>query len=347
MIAKLKLKDGTFFAGQGFGAPVSSSGEVVFSTGMVGYPETLTDPSFYGQILVMTYPLIGNYGVPDRSYFESRKIWIKGLIVQNYIDSPSHFESQRTLSSWLESENIPGIQGIDTRMLTTKLRDQGVMLGKIELENQTIEEQYDPNAENVLPHVSVAKPEVFGPGKKNVVLIDCGAKENIIRSLVKRGVRVTVVPWDFDPLLQGLNFDGVVLPNGPGDPQKATKTIAITKGLLSQGVPLFGICLGNQILSLAAGGATYKLKFGHRGQNQPCQELASKRAMMTSQNHGFAVDPKSLSSDWAEWFINLNDGSNEGIRHKLKPFFSVQFHPEASPGPVEAKSLFDEFVDLL
>lgn len=346
MIAKLILKDGTSLAGESFGAPVNSSGEVVFSTGMVGYPETLTDPSFYGQILVMTYPLIGNYGVPDKSYFESKQIWIKGLIVQNYIDSPSHFESKQTLSAWLKSQNIPAISGVDTRALTTKLRDHGVLLGRIEA-GTGLSEQYDPNLENVLPFVSRNKIEVFGTGKKNVVLIDCGAKENIIRSLVRRGLRVTVAPWDFDPIKQNLNFDGVILSNGPGDPQKAAQTIEMTRGLLSQRVPVFGICLGNQILALAAGGRTYKLKFGHRGQNQPCQDVFSKRAIMTSQNHGFAVDPKSLGKDWAEWFINLNDGSNEGIRHKLKPFFSVQFHPESSPGPIEAKSLFDEFVSLL
>lgn len=346
MIAKLILKDGTILEGESFGALLNSSGEVVFSTGMVGYPETLTDPSFYGQVLVMTYPLIGNYGVPDKSYFESKQIWIKGLIVQNYIDSPSHFESKQTLSTWLKSQNIPAISGIDTRALTIKLRDQGVMLGKIEA-GATLSEQYDPNLENVLPFVSRSKIEVFGTGKKNVVLIDCGAKENIIRSLVRRGMRVTVVPWDFDPIKQNLNFDGVILSNGPGDPQKAVQTIETTRGLLSQRVPVFGICLGNQILALAAGGATYKLKFGHRGQNQPCQNVFTKRAIMTSQNHGFAVDPKSLGQDWDEWFINLNDGSNEGIRHKTKPFFSTQFHPESSPGPVEAKSLFDEFVSIL
>lgn len=347
MIAKLVLTDGTILEGESFGAPVNSSGEVVFSTGMVGYPETLTDPSFYGQILVATYPLIGNYGVPQKLYFESKQIWIKGLIVQNYIDYPSHFESKQTLSSWLKSQNIPAIWGIDTRALTSKLRNHGVMLGKIEVENQPVKAQYDPNLENVLPFVSCTKSEVFGTGKKNVVLIDCGAKRNIIRSLVRRGLRVTVVPWDFDPIAKGLNFDGVILSNGPGDPQKALKTIATTKGLLFQRVPIFGICLGNQILALASGGSTYKLKFGHRGQNQPCQETSTKKAIVTSQNHGFAVDPKSLSSDWAEWFVNLNDGSNEGIRHKSKPFFSVQFHPESSPGPVEAKSLFDEFVTLL
>jgi carbamoyl-phosphate synthase small subunit len=357
MQGKLTLSDGTVFLGESFGSEEftslgdePTSGEVVFNTGMVGYPESLTDPSYFGQILVLTYPLQGNYGVPGKDFWESKKIQVKGLIVQNYIDHPSHFESQKTLGEWLKAEGIPALQGIDTRALTTKLREHGVMLGKIEIghiSHATGNSIYDPNKENILPYVSTKKVEVFGEGKKNIVLIDCGAKENIIRSLIKRGVRVTKVPWNFNPLKEKLDFDGVLVSNGPGDPKQAKETIETVRQLLAESIPTFGICLGSQILSLAAGGETYKLKFGHRGQNQPVQDVITKKAVITSQNHGFAVDTKSLSKDWTEWFVNLNDGTNEGIRHKNKPFMAVQFHPEASPGPVEGGYLFDEFISYL
>lgn len=378
MQGKLTLSDGTVFLGQSFGAEgkessgLSStslgdeptSGEVVFNTGMVGYPESLTDPSYFGQILVLTYPLIGNYGVPKKDFWESGKVQVKGLIVQNYINNPSHFESKNSLGEWLKMEGIPALQGIDTRALTTKLREHGVMLGRIELESRVKSQEsreesarlstlatghsiYDPNSENILPYVSCEKVEVYGSGKKNIILIDCGAKENIIRSLVKRGVRVTRVPWNFNPLGSKIDFDGVFITNGPGDPKQAKVTIENIKLVLNQGIPTLGICLGSQILALAAGGNTYKLKFGHRSQNQPVLDQTSKKAIITSQNHGFAVDMKSLGSDWKEWFINLNDGTNEGIRHKKKPFLAVQFHPEASPGPTDAGYLFDEFISYL
>ncbi len=361
----LILSDGTIFKGESFGAEESTSlgdeptsGEVVFNTGMVGYPESLTDPSYFGQILVLTYPLQGNYGVPKEDFWESKKIQVKGLIVQNYIDHPSHFESRKTLGDWLKTEGIPALQGIDTRALTIKLRQHGVMLGKIAVKEDK-SEIYDPNSENLLPYVSTKKVEVYGEGKKNIVLIDCGAKENIVRSLVKRGVRVTRVPWDFNPLkfmdsrLRGndkekrLDFDGVLVSNGPGDPKQAKETIENMSQVLKEGISTLGICLGSQILALAAGGNTYKLKFGHRGQNQPVQDVISKKAVITSQNHGFAVDMKSMGKDWTEWFVNLNDGTNEGIRHKNKPFLAVQFHPEANPGPVEGGYLFDEFISYL
>ncbi len=342
MNGKLTLSDGTVFLGQSFGAEGNTSGEVVFNTGMVGYPESLTDPSYYGQILVLTYPLVGNYGVPDKKFWESKKIQPKALIVQNYIDTPSHFESEKTLSQWLKEEHIPALQGVDTRALTIKLREHGVMLGKIGEGGI-----YDPNKENLLPYVSVDKIEIYGKGKKNVLLIDCGDKENIIRSLVKRSVRVTRVPWDFDPAAAEFKFDGVFVTNGPGDPKQAKRTIENIKLVLKKGIPTFGICLGSQILALAAGGDTYKLKFGHRGQNQPVINPNTKKAIITSQNHGYAVDMKSLGSKWEEWFVNLNDGTNEGIKHKTKPFLAVQFHPEANPGPLDAGYLFDEYVDLL
>ena len=352
MTGKLTLSDGTFFLGKSFGSEVSTSGEVVFNTGMVGYPESLTDPSYFGQILSLTYPLAGNYGVPGREFWESKKLQIKGLIVQNYIDNPSHFESQKTLSSWLKEEGIPALQGVDTRALTSKLREHGVMLGQLTIDNgQLTKKIYDPNKENVLPFVSTDKVQTYGDGKKNIVLIDCGAKENIIRSLVRRGAKITRVPYDFDVMDPAFRrdyvFDGVLISNGPGDPKQANKTIQNVKKILDKGIPTFGICLGSQILALAAGGNTYKLKFGHRGQNQPVQDVGSKKAIITSQNHGFAVDMKSMGKDWEEWFINLNDGTNEGIKHKTKPFKAVQFHPEANPGPFDAGYLFDDFIKSL
>ena len=348
MKGKLILSDGTTITGESFGSDKSTSGEVVFNTGMVGYPESLTDPSYFGQILVLTYPLVGNYGVPDQRFWESKRIQVKGLIVQNYIDHPSHFESQRTLSQWLKQEGIPALQGIDTRALTIKLREHGVMLGKIAISHQlSAIRQYDPNQENLLPYVSTDRVLTYGQGAKHIVLIDCGVKENIIRSLLKRRMKVTRVPWDFNLLAAKMDFDGVLISPGPGDPQMARATIDTTKKLIEANIPIFGICLGSQILALASGGNTYKLKFGHRSQNQPVLDPKSNKAIITSQNHGFAVEAKSLGSDWVECFINLNDGTNEGIRHKTKPFMAVQFHPEASPGPNDGGYLFDEFIKLL
>ena len=240
------------------------------------------------------------------------------------------------------------MQGVDTRALTIKLRELGVMLGKIVVSHQSsVVRQYDPNKENILPNVSVNKVESYGEGKKNIVLIDCGAKENIVRSLVKKGVKVTRVPWDFNPMQAKFDFDGVFISNGPGDPKQAKETIKNVRFLLEKRIPIFGICLGSQILALATGGDTYKLKFGHRGQNQPVQDVTTKKALITSQNHGFAVEMKTMGKDWEEWFVNLNDGTNEGIKHKSKPFMAVQFHPEASPGPTDGGYLFDEFISRL
>ncbi len=355
MQGKLILSDGTVFLGESFGKEgressglSSTSGEVVFNTGMVGYPESLTDPSYFGQILVLTYPLVGNYGVPISEFWESKKIQVKGLIVQNYIDHPSHFESQKTLDHWLKAEGIPALTGVDTRMLTRKLREYGVMLGKLEIGSLKLEDGiYDPNKENVLPQVSTDQVEVYGEGKKNIVLIDCGVKINIIRSLVRRGAKITRVPWDFNPLDLKTDFDAVLISPGPGDPKQATATIQTVKNLMKIDMPVFGICLGSQILALAAGGNTYKLKFGHRSQNQPVQDIQTKKAIITSQNHGFAVDMKSMGPDWQEWFVNLNDGTNEGIRHKKRSVMAVQFHPEANPGPFDAGYLFDEFLSLV
>lgn len=339
----LILEDGTSLQGKSFGAETSTSGEVVFATGMVGYPESITDPSYRGQILVFTYPLIGNYGVTDKEFFESENIHVKGLIVSNYIDVPSHHTSRRTLSEWLKDEGIPALEISDTRFITQKLREKGTMLGKILINPPAGGvKQYDPNVENLVAEVSVKKTVRQGKGKKKIVLFDCGAKRNIARSLLKRNVEVITVPWDFDVFEKDLKFDGIVISNGPGDPKLAVETIKIIKKALDRKVPIFGICLGNQILALAAGGDTYKLKYGHRSQNQPCLLDGTKRCYITTQNHGFAVG--KIPDGFTQWFINANDNTNEGIIHKTLPFMSVQFHPESYPGPQDTDFLFDEFL---
>ena len=347
----LMLEDGTSFDGKLIGRTEPISGEVVFNTGMVGYPETLTDPSYRGQILALTYPLIGNYGVPQaqivdglNDVFESDQIHIQGLVMTDYSFEYSHWNAQQSLDKWLQEHGVIGIYGVDTRKLTKKLRQRGSMLGKIFMTGQE-QEFYDPNRDNLVEFVSVKEPLMYGNGKKTVVLIDCGGKFNIIRSLVCRGLQVKRVPWDYDFLHE--DFDGVMISNGPGDPQMCEATIRIVRRLLQGNRPVFGICLGHQILSLAAGAETYKMKFGHRSQNQPCRELGTDRCYITSQNHGFAVKPNGLTSDWMPWFVNANDGSNEGIRHQSKPFMSVEFHPEAAPGPTDTSYLFDRFIDML
>lgn len=345
MSTKLVLEDGSAFEGKSFGAPKSTSGELVFSTGMVGYPESLTDPSYFGQILILTYPLIGNYGVPDKKFWESDSPKISGLIVSNYIDTPSHPTSRMTLANWLKIYSIPALEIVDTRFLAQKLRDKGAMLGKIIIKKDV--KWYDPNKENIVDRISPVNLRRIGNGKKTVVLIDCGAKRNIEKSLIKRGVKVIVVPWDYDPFdkLKASQFDAVVISNGPGDPKKADKTIEIIRKSLKNKVPTLGICLGHQLLALAAGGKTKKLKFGHRSQNQPCLLSSSERCYITTQNHGFAVS--KIPSGFTEWFKNANDGTNEGLLHKKLPFMSVQFHPEASPGPTDTEWIFDKFLQNL
>ena len=354
--ATLVLEDGTTFKGRAFGAAKSIAGEVVFNTGMVGYVESLTDPSYRGQILVSTYPLVGNYGVPRENVNgpfglsltrESYAIHAKGLVVADYSESYSHWNAQQSLSDWLEEEGIPGITGIDTRALTQRLREHGSMLGRIEVEGCEEVELDDPNQKTLVEEVSIAERGVFGSGDKKILLIDTGAKYNIIRSLAQRGATVTRVPWDADVSGELGQYDGVMLSNGPGDPTMCGKTIETIREALSRDIPLFGICLGNQLLSLAIGAKTYKLKYGHRGQNQPVIECGTNNCFVTSQNHGFAVDTESLPEDWRPWFENLNDRTNEGIRHAWKPFRSVQFHPEACPGPVDTAYLFDEFLRML
>jgi carbamoyl-phosphate synthase small subunit len=349
--ATLILEDGTTFTGTSFGWSGSVAGEVVFNTGMVGYPESMTDPSYKGQILAMTYPLVGNYGIPksceiDRleTRFESNRIQISGLLVSEYSRSHSHWNSAQSLSDWLKSQKIPAISGIDTRTLTKRLRHSGTMLGKIEFEEEKID-FYDPNLENLVAQVSSEKVIEYGHGPQKVVLIDCGCKNSIISSLTSRGVTVKRVPWDFDFLDE--DYDGMMISNGPGNPKMCRKTILNVRKAFQLKKPVFGICLGNQILALAAGGNTYKLKFGHRSQNQPCVEVGTNRCYITSQNHGFAVDNSTLPEDWVPWFVNANDGSCEGIRHNSLPFMSVQFHPEAAPGPVDTAYLFDRFINML
>lgn len=352
----LKSDDGLEheFIGYSFGAKCSVNGEVVFNTGMVGYPETLTDPSYNGQILVLTYPLVGNYGVPGLEsengllkFFESNKIYIRGLIVSDYSEGHSHWNAVKNLGSWLKENNISGLYGVDTRELTKKLRDKGVMLGKIIFEDESEKniDFTDPNINNLVAEVSTKEKIVYSKGTKKVLLVDCGVKNNIIRCFLKRNITVIRVPWDYD--FNSEDYDGLFISNGPGDPKQCKATIEHLKKALSKDKPIFGICLGNQLLALAAGADTYKLKYGHRSQNQPCYEVGTKRCYITSQNHGYAVDESTLPSDWKPWFRNANDETNEGIMHKSKPFFSVQFHPEAAPGPVDTEFLFDKFIELI
>ncbi len=352
----LRVEDGSIFTGYSFGKYADSEGEVVFNTGMTGYPEALTDPSYSGQILVFTFPLIGNYGVPKftkdiYSKFESSKIQVRGVIISNYSFSYSHFDAYQSLSEWLDENKIPGIYGIDTRELTKKLRSKGVMTGEITTKEPSggfmVE---DPNFTNLAGGVCIKKPVIYKPknkrAKKKILLIDCGVKNNIIRNFLNRGAEVIRVPFDFDPLKSKYDFNGIFVSNGPGDPKMCKSTITNLKNSFSLGVPVFGICLGSQILGLAAGANTFKLKFGHRSQNQPCIEPGG-RCYITSQNHGYAIDKKTLPKDWNEWFVNNNDGTNEGIKHKSKPFFAVQFHPESSPGPNDTGWLFDMFLDSI
>ena len=341
---RLILKDGSTVEGESFGANRSAAGEVVFNTGMVGYPESLTDPSYAGQILVLTYPLVGNYGVPEKKFFESEKIQIAGLVVSEYSEKYSHHTAKKSLSAWLKESGIPAMTCVDTRSLTKRLREHGVLLGQL-VHSGKPKGFVDPNEENLVARVSLKRKQIYRGGKTRVVAVDCGMKENIVRSLLARGATVIRVPWDYD--FNKEKYDGLILSNGPGDPTMAGKTIEHIKVAMKKNKPILGVCLGNQLLALAAGASTYKLKYGHRSQNQPCIDVTSGRCYITSQNHGFAVDGKSLPSAWEEWFVNANDGSNEGIRHKTKPWRSVQFHPEASPGPTDTAWIFDEFVASL
>jgi len=350
--AKLILEDGTEIIGFGFGFPKNTNGEVVFNTGMVGYPETMTDPSYRGQILIFTYPLIGNYGVPGYEkengmykYFESDAIHCRGLIITDYSEEYSHWSAEKSLDSWMKEFKIPGIYGVDTRMLTRKLRESGTMLGKIVFDEKEVIQFEDINQLDLVREVSVKEPVEYKRSKKKVILVDCGTKNNIIQAFLKRNITVIRVPYDYDFLK--LKADGIVLSNGPGDPKMCKATIENTRRGMEKHIPIMGVCLGSQIMALSAGANTYKLKYGHRGHNQPCNEAGTKRCYITSQNHGFAVETETLPEDWREWFINENDGTNEGIIHISKPFFAAQFHPEASPGPDDSEFIFDTFVRAL
>lgn len=339
----LILEDGTRFEGRSFGYQQAGAGEVVFSTGMVGYPEALTDASFAGQLLVMTYPLAGSYGVPQQNTWEDDHIHVAGLIVSQYIDTPSHAQSTMTLSAWLTQQQIPALEIKDTRLLTQHIRKHGALLGKIVFDQDI--PFYDPNQENQIAKVSTDHIQYAGTGTKTIALIDCGAKRNIVRCLTQRNVKVVTVPWNYNlfSARSDIHFDGIVISNGPGNPQLAQETIQTVRQALENRVPTLGICMGNQILTLAAGGNTYKMKFGHRSQNQPCIMQDSPRCYITTQNHGFAVS--DVPPDFKPWFINANDGTNEGIIHTSLPFMSVQFHPEAAPGPVDTEWVFDYFLE--
>ncbi len=363
--AKLILEDGTIFEGESFGKPDATAGEVVFLTGMVGYPESLTDPSYRGQILVFTYPLIGNYGIPEYREdefglplgFESSRIQAAGVVIAEPAFEYSHYQATRGLEDWLLDEGIPGIAGIDTRALTKRLRSKGTMLGKIITEDKETG-FYDPNTVNLVSAVSVEKVTRIQTPKSDkhhtptIVVVDCGCKASILRSLLKRDLSLICVPHDHYFL--NLDFDGVVVSNGPGDPKFCTSTKRHLEHALAVGKPILGICMGSQLLGLAAGADTYKLKFGHRSQNQPCLEIKgngldeeqpAKRCYITSQNHGYAVRKEKLPGDWRTWFVNANDKTVEGIRHATKPFWGVQFHPEAHPGPVDSDWIFDDFAN--
>lgn len=354
----LVLSDGTKFHGQSFGFEAPVAGEVVFNTAMTGYPECLTDPSYAGQIMTLTYPLVGNYGVPPftmepnglATFMESDRIYVSALIVSDYSEYYSHWNAKESLGDWLKREKVTGITGIDTRELTKVLREHGVMMGKILFDGEpdnVPEAQYE--GVNYVAQVSCKEVIRYNEGadRKKVVLVDCGVKHNIIRCLLNCGVEVIRVPWDYD--FNELEFDGLFLANGPGDPNTCVVTVDNVRKFLNNPVvrPCMGICMGNQLLSKAAGASVYKLKYGHRSHNQPVRQVGTTHCFITSQNHGFAVDNRTLPEDWEPYFVNMNDGSNEGVRHKIHPWFSTQFHPEACSGPVDTMLLFDKFVKLL
>ena len=352
----LVLSDGTRFHGKSFGYDAPVAGEVVFNTAMMGYPESLTDPSYAGQILTFTFPLIGNYGVPPftiepnglPTFMESDKIYVAAMICADYSERYNHWNGVESLADWLKREHVPGITGIDTRELTKVLREHGVMMGQIIFDD---EPDNVPEATyqgvNFVDKVSTKRVIRYNEGAgKKVVLVDCGVKANIIRCLIDRGVEVIRVPWNYD--YTDMDFDGLFLANGPGDPDTCQAAVDIIRKQISMSrKPICGICMGNQLLAKAGGATIYKLKYGHRSHNQPVRMVGTEKCFITSQNHGYAVDSTTLGEEWEPLFVNMNDDTNEGIRHKTKPFFSSQFHPEACSGPLDTEFMFDKFAALL
>lgn len=352
----LVLEDGTLFHGKSFGYEQPVAGEVVFNTAMMGYPESLTDPSYAGQLMTLTYPLVGNYGVPPftveanglPTYMESDRIYASAIIVSDYSEQYSHWNASESLASWLKREKVPGITGIDTRQLTKVLREHGVMMGKILFDDMPeIIPEADYEGVNFVDKVSCKEIVRYNEGSgAKVVLVDCGVKANIIRELVQRNIEVIRVPWNYD--YTSMEFDGLFLANGPGDPDMCQAAVDILRKQMNLSrKPICGICMGNQLLAKAGGANIYKLKYGHRSHNQPVRMVGTEQCFITSQNHGYAVDASTLGSGWEELFVNMNDGSNEGIRHKDNPWFSSQFHPEACSGPVDTEFIFDDFVSTL
>jgi carbamoyl-phosphate synthase small subunit len=345
--AALTLKEGGRFSG--FSPSWQKNvamGEVVFTTGMTGYVESLTDPSYVGQILVFTYPLIGNYGVPDRSLWESQKIHVRGVVISESCENWSHHAGIQSFHDWLKSEGIPYLCGVDTRELTKTLRVRGSTLGQIAPYGKEEIVFYDPNRDHLVAQVSPAQPELIQKkGEKVVYLVDCGAKENIVRMLAEYPITLYRVPHNYD--CSNDEYDALFLSNGPGDPMQCAETILMIQKAMAKGKPIYGICLGTQLMALAAGASTYKLPFGHRSHNQPCIELDTGRCYITSQNHGYAIDETTLPEGWKVNFRNLNDQSVEGIAHKTLPFFAVQFHPEASPGPTDTNWIFERFYQTI
>ena len=353
----LVLQDGTEFKGKSFGYEKNVAGEVVFNTAMMGYPESLTDPSYAGQLMTLTFPLVGNYGVPLftfeenglPTFMESDRIYASAIIVADYSEQFSHWNAKESLADWLKREQVPGVTGIDTRQLTKLLREHGVMMGRLEFEGTETPEStvFDYGAINWVERVSCKDVIRYNEGAgKKVVLVDCGVKANIIRCLINRGVEVIRVPWNYD--YTQMDYDGLFLANGPGDPDMCVDAVNILKKQMSMSrKPICGICMGNQLLAKAGGATIYKLKYGHRSHNQPVREVGTNRCYVTSQNHGYAVDASTLGNEWRELFVNMNDGSNEGIRHQTNPWFSSQFHPEACSGPVDTEFMFDRFIEAL
>jgi carbamoyl-phosphate synthase small subunit len=365
--AVLLLEDGTLFFGKGFGAETTVVGELVFNTGMVGYPESMTDPSYAGQVLCFTYPLIGNYGVPSGEekdvfglprYFESGGIKVTGLVVQEHCQRPSHWASVQTVSRWMADQGVPGIEGVDTRALVTTIRERGVMMcalangpqvaNRRELK-RLLEKAARYDSVDYVRRVSVSKAETYGVSERRVAVIDCGVKESIIRNMLGRGHSVVRLPFDssYSEVMKH-DPEGVIVSNGPGDPRLCVETVKTTARLVDSGVPVLGICLGEQVLGMSQGAETYKLKYGHRGQNKPVVDLVSGRGYVTSQNHGYAVDHKTLGKTGLKpWFVNGDDKSVEGLIHESKPCLAVQFHPEAAPGPYDTEFVFDRFTEMM